>query len=92
MLLAGQLPPADHDLLNHGIHPSFLSVTRALHIAWDPVVTSAESLETDVPKEGRKRRAHLMLFVQKPPGLESLSLIFHSCTHLCGTQNTVLGS
>lgn len=68
------------------------SVTRALLTAWDPVVTSAESLETDVPKEGRKRRAHFMLFVQKPLGLESHSLIFHSCTHLCGTQNTVLGS
>ena len=82
VLLAGQGAPADRDLLNHRIHSSFLSVTRALCMAWDSLVTSAESLETDIPKEGRKRRAHFMLFVQKPPGLEPLSHSSFTAAHI----------
>ena len=73
VLLAGQVAPADRDLLNHRIHSSFLSVTRALCMAWDSLVTSAESLETDIPKEGRKQRASSVRALNLgPEGPESL--------------------
>ena len=57
MLLAGQPRPSDHDLFKHRTLLSFLSVSRAPHTAHYSGLTSAESLETDIPKEGRKRRA-----------------------------------
>lgn len=66
VLLAGQPPPSDRDLLKHSASPSFLSVPGALHTVCT-LLTSAESLEADIPKEGRKRRA-LHVFVPQPPG------------------------
>ena len=84
-------PPSDHDLLKHRTRPSFVSAPGALHMICT-LLTSAESLETDIPKEGRQGRA---LHALCPTATRALNLScssVHSRTSLCGTCNTFLGS
>lgn len=46
----------------------FLSVPRGLHVAWHSVVTSAESLETDIRgQDGKVLHAHCLTATRPEP-------------------------
>lgn len=83
VLLGGSASPSDCDLLKHSASPSFLSVPGALHTVCT-LLTSAESLEADIPKEEEARRA-LHLCPTATQGLRPLSSSVHS-------QHTSLGA